>query len=145
MRCRSCGAVNRIPADRLNSGPKCGSCKTPLDVPRAPVEATEATFGAEALRWPGPVLVEFWSPRCGVCRSLAPEIAALARRRPGRPKIVTVNTEQSPSLAQRFAIQAVPTFILYRSGMRINELKGGLPGPQLEQWIEASLRSQGPR
>jgi thioredoxin-like negative regulator of GroEL len=55
---------------------------------------------------------------------------------------VTVNADQELALAGTFNVSAVPTFMLYRNGVKINELKGGLPGHQLEQWIDASLGSE---
>jgi thioredoxin 2 len=62
LRCGNCGAVNRVPADKLNSNPKCGKCKNYLTFPKAPVNVTAGNFDREVLGWPGAVLVEFWAP-----------------------------------------------------------------------------------
>lgn len=143
LRCPACKTVNKVPAQRLTENPKCGKCKAALEYLKVPVEGTASNFAQEVLRWPGAALVEFWSARCGVCRSMAPLISELARERAGRLKIVTINTEHEWSLANQFNIHAVPAFILYRNGAKINELNGGLPKAQLEAWVESSLRADG--
>jgi thioredoxin 2 len=140
LRCPACKTVNKVPAHKLNEMPRCGKCKVLLEFPRKPVEGTAANFAQEVLRWPGATLVEFWSPGCGVCRSVAPIIGELARQRAGHLKIVTINTEHEWSLSTQFNIRAVPAFMLYKNGVKINEINGGLPKAQLEAWVDSSLR-----
>ena len=139
LRCGVCGAVNRVPEDRIPDGPKCGKCRKPLEYLQAPVEVTSADFDREALQWPGSVLIEFWSPRCGHCISVAPLLEEMARERAGRLKIVKVNVESEPSLGARFLIRATPAFLLYRKGIRVADTAGALPKVQLEAWIDSSL------
>jgi thioredoxin 2 len=62
VRCSACGVINRLPADKVAEHPRCGKCKALLEIPRSPVEVTEATFEKHILSWPGVVLVMFWSP-----------------------------------------------------------------------------------
>lgn len=138
LRCPSCGAVNRVPAARLAEHPKCGKCRAPLSFPKAPVNVTDATFPREVLQWPGAVLVQFWSSRCGVCRSMAPAVQEVARTRAGRLKVALVNVDTEQSLARRFGIQGVPAFLLYRNGVKVNEITGGMQEHQLESWIDTS-------
>ena len=90
--------------------PKCGKCKTPLDVPRRPIDVTVADFDQEVLAWPGLVLLEFWTPWCGHCRMMAPVLDELAGERAGLLKVVKVNVDNEPSLGARFGIQATPNF-----------------------------------
>ncbi len=138
LRCGHCGALNSLPAEKIQMHPKCGKCKSILALPDKPIEATMANFENEVVRWPGPVLVEFWSGTCGVCSSLMPSIYDLARQRAGKLKIVLVNVEREFLLAQRFNVLSLPTFIIYRGGKLINRLDGGLARAKLEEWIDAS-------
>jgi thioredoxin 2 len=139
LRCKNCRAINRVPTDKLTSNPRCGKCKTLLEIPRTPIEVTVSNFDDEVLMWPGVVLVEFWSPRCSHCLSIAPIMEELAFRKAGLLKVVKVNVENEPSLAMRFNIRATPTMILYRNRDKLSEVAGALSKSQLEAWIDSSL------
>jgi len=139
LRCRHCSAVNRVPANRITERPKCGKCKAFLEFPGTPVEVTAGNFEQEVLMWPGTVLAEFWSPRCGVCNSVRPYIKALALRMRGILKIAMINIDREQRLASGFNIKGTPKFVLYRNGLKLKELDGALPEPAMEQWINQSL------
>lgn len=139
LRCSSCRALNRVPANRLMEGPKCGKCKNTLSFPVRPVDATEQTFGKEVFEWGGVVIVEFWSPRCGVCALIAPFLDRLAYLKAGLVKVVKVNIEENFSLANRFQIRSTPTLLVYRNSKLIDELYGALPEREMQAWIEAAI------
>jgi thioredoxin 2 len=65
IRCRSCGATNRVPLEKIAQGlqPVCGRCQTALPVDNKPVTVTDATFAAEVERSPLPVLLDMWARR----------------------------------------------------------------------------------
>jgi len=138
VRCSSCGTVNTFPVDKIRMHPMCGRCKELLSLPEAPVEVSAASFEDEVVRWPGAVLVEFWSQTCGICASLMPSIYDLAKARIGRLKVVLINVEREPFLARRFNVLSLPTFIIYKNGSMINRLDGALARARLEEWIDAS-------
>ncbi|MDA8433284.1 MAG: thioredoxin domain-containing protein [Nitrospiraceae bacterium] len=140
LRCAACRTVNRVPANRLTERPKCGKCKAYLDFPHSPVEGTTANFQSEAFDPPGYVLVFLWAPWCVHCRGMMPGIEEVARRKAGRMKVVTVNTEKETYLAQRFGVMSVPRLTLYRGGRQIDEVNGALSPSQLEDWTEHYLR-----
>ena len=139
VRCTPCSTINRLPADRLRRRPKCGKCKAFLELNKRPIAATVSSFDREVLLWPGIVLVEFWSSRCGHCIRIAPIIEALAQERAGLIKVVTVNIENESPLALRFQIRSTPIMMLYRKGVRLREIAGALPIEQLEAWIDSSV------
>jgi thioredoxin 2 len=139
LRCGKCGAINRFPGSRLWEHPKCGKCKSYMELQKTPVDATSGNFDSEALSWPGAVLVEFWSPRCGHCLRISPVIDEIAREKAGILKVVKVNVDNEPALGARFGIRGTPMFILYRRGNKISDIPGALPADQLKAWINASL------
>lgn len=138
IRCSHCGSVNRLPAEKLRMSPKCGKCKTPLVFPDSPVEVSAADFQNEVIRWPGVVLVEFWSRTCGICASLMPSVYDIAKQRAGRLKVVLIKVEKETFLSSQFKVLSLPTFIIYRNGAMVNRLNGGLARSKLEEWIDAS-------
>ncbi len=89
------------------------------------IEATESTFEAEVLKAPQPVVVDFWAQWCGPCKMLAPVLEEIATEQAGRAKVVKVNLDENPSLAERYRVQAIPT-LLYFSGGEVREMTVGL-------------------
>ena len=141
LRCNTCGALNKLPADRLQSNPKCGKCKNAIEIPKSPINLTTADFDREAVAWPGAVLVEFWNPWCGYCRIMAPIVENLADEKAGILKVVKVNLDNEPYLGARFGINATPTFYFYRNGNRIGDISGAVPKEQFEAWINSLLQA----
>src|ERR1044071_4781638 len=81
IRCPSCGATNRVPRARLQSGdqPICGRCKTPLAATTQPVTVTDENFAHEVEASGLPVLLDLWAAWCGPCRMIAPVIEQIGR------------------------------------------------------------------
>ena len=139
IRCRSCGALNRVRVQRIMERPHCGKCKNILEFPTRPVDASEENFGKEVFQWAGVVIVEFWSVRCGACALIQPFLENLAYRKAGLVKVVKVNIERELSLANRFQVRSTPTLLVYRNGKMIDELYGALPEHEMQAWIEAAI------
>ena len=73
-------------------------------------QVSEADFEREVLMSEQPVLVEFGAEWCGPCKTVAPELKALAQELQGKAKVVTVDIDRSPMLARQLGVQSVPTF-----------------------------------
>jgi thioredoxin 1 len=84
--------------------------------PHAIDRVDDDTFDQEVLRARLPVLVDFVARWCGPCRVMAPIVERLAAENAGRFKVVTVDTDESPGIARRYGVRAVPTVLVFHDG-----------------------------
>ena len=87
-------------------------------------EVSDATFQTEVLESTQPVLVDFWAPWCGPCRALSPVVEQLANENSAAVKVVKVNVDDNPKVAQTYRIQGIPTLLFFKGGQRAGELVG---------------------
>jgi thioredoxin 2 len=135
VRCRSCGAKNRVKLDLLASFPSCGRCKSRLSVPDRALNVSEGEFLEEVLRETIPTAVDFWAPWCGPCKMVSPVLDDIAVKHPGKIKVVKVNSDENPGLSQRFGIQGIPTIILFRDGREVDRLVGAAPRDNIFRFL----------
>jgi thioredoxin 2 len=135
VRCRSCGAKNRVKLDLLASLPSCGRCKSRLSVPDRALNVSEGEFLEEVLRETIPTAVDFWAPWCGPCKMVSPVLEDIADKHPGKIKVVKVNSDENPGLSQRFGIQGIPTIILFRDGKEVDRLVGAAPRDNIVRFL----------
>ncbi len=109
--------------------------QTPTTVP-----VTEATFDQEVLKAPMPVLVDFWATWCGPCLMVAPVLEELAKEWNGAVKVVKVDVDANPDLAQRFDIHSIPSMLLFDQGRVTDQFVGAMPKANIKARIEAAAR-----
>jgi thioredoxin 1 len=96
---------------------------------------TESSFEQEVLQSDKPVIVDFWAEWCGPCHAVSPVLDKIAEERESELKLVKVNIDEEPSLAQKYGIVSIPTIILFRGG----EPSAAAIGAQPKTAIEKSL------
>ena len=77
---------------------------------------TEATFENEVKKADKPVLVDFWAEWCGPCRTVAPILEELSREFDGQLKVVKLDVESNPRIAQAYNIRGIPALLLFKNG-----------------------------
>lgn len=102
-------------------------------------EVSERDFVNEVMRSKLPVLVEFGAEWCGPCKTVAPELKALAAELEGSAKIVTVDIDRSPVLARELGVQSVPTFVVFDKGRPVGAQPGAMKKAQLRALLEPYL------
>jgi thioredoxin 2 len=145
FRCAGCGGLNRLDESRTGDGPKCGKCKSRLDVGGEPQSVDGLALEGTIAGSPVPVLVDYWARWCGPCRMATPIVADLGRRRAGRMLTLKVDTDHSPAAASARRIEALPTFVLYHRGREVARRSGVVPRAELEAWIDSELGGASPR
>jgi thioredoxin 2 len=133
--CPHCGAINRVPAERLAEAPSCGRCKQPI-APAYPVALTDASLARYLAKTEAPVLVDFWAPWCGPCQSMAPHFEAAAEQRPD-VRFVKVDSDANPVASRHFGIRSIPTLILFQGGAERARLSGAVSSGDLLRWLQA--------
>ncbi|TCO81504.1 thioredoxin [Plasticicumulans lactativorans] len=137
LTCPHCQTRNRLDPARLGARPHCGGCKRPL-LEGAPLALDAAAGGELIAHAPLPLVVDFWAPWCGPCRSFAPTFAAAAQAHAGRLVFAKVDTEAETALAATHAIRSIPTLALFRGGAERARVSGALPAREFERWLLAN-------
>jgi thioredoxin 1 len=91
---------------------------------------SQDSFEAEVLKAPGKILVDFWAEWCGPCRAIGPVLEELADDYPA-VRIVKLNVDESPAVAQTYGVMSIPTVLAFESGEVKSRIVGALPKPKL--------------
>jgi thioredoxin 2 len=132
--CPSCGKRNRVPV-AASGKPTCAHCHAALPWL---VNAGDDDFGA-AIDTSHLVIVDLWAEWCGPCRMVAPVVERLALDFAGRLKVVKVDVDRSPAVAQRYRATSIPMLLFMRHGELRDTIVGAQPEHVLRQRVEQLL------
>ncbi|QCP48411.1 thioredoxin [Trinickia violacea] len=102
------------------------------------MDTTLATFEKDVIEASlmQPVLVDFWAPWCGPCKSLGPMLEKLEQEHAGKWKLVKVNVDENQQLAAHFQVRSIPHVIAFAEGQAVDQFIGVLPEGQLREFID---------
>lgn len=98
-------------------------------------EVTDSTFEAEVLKSEIPVLVDFWAPWCGPCKSMLPVIEEVAKDYEGKVKVVKVNVDENTETPQQYSVMSIPSFFAFKGG----EVVANFVGVKTKEFIAEEL------
>ena len=94
---------------------------------------TTSEFEAEVLGSEQPVIVDFWAEWCGPCHMVSPILDQIAEERSGELRVVKVNIDEEPELAQRYGVMSIPAMVLFKNGQPAAAAIGAQPKRALER------------
>jgi putative thioredoxin len=105
------------------------------------MDTTLATFEQDVITAStlAPVLVDFWAPWCGPCKSLGPMLEKLEAEAGGKWKLVKVNVDENQELAAHFQVRSIPHVVAFADGRPVDQFIGVLPEGQLREFIDRLL------
>ena len=100
---------------------------------------SDASFQADVLNAPAPVLVDFWAEWCGPCKMIAPILDDVASTYSGKLQVAKVNVDENTEVPAKFGIRGIPTLMLFKDGQLAATKVGALSKAQLTAFIDQQL------
>jgi thioredoxin 2 len=134
--CPGCHATVRIPSARWADGPRCPRCAATV-LGGEPAELDEGEFERHLAHNDVPLVVDFWAPWCGPCRTMAPQFAAAAHGTAAPVQFAKMNVDENPTLANRLGVRSIPTTVLFSGGREVARQAGARAARDIVAWVDA--------
>ncbi len=102
-------------------------------------EVTDSEFDREVLKSKTPVLVDFWAPWCGPCKTMLPVMEELGKEYEGKVKIVKVNVDENSETPGKYNVLSIPTFIVFKDGEAVATFVGAKSKEDMKKEIDTAI------
>ena len=86
-----------------------------------------------------PVLVDFWAPWCAPCKQLKPMLEKLVADQNGKVKLVKINTQEQPGIAEQLRVMSIPMVFAFKDGKPVDAFKGAMPQSAVQEFIDKQI------
>jgi len=116
------------------------------DAPSPVKDGTDQGFMADVIEESRnqPVIVDFWAPWCGPCKTLAPALEKAVRAAKGKVKLVKINIDEQPAIAGQLRVQSIPAVFAFEKGRPVDGFTGALPESQIKMFVERLAKGAPP-
>lgn len=135
--CPNCGSLNRIINEKLNENPSCGKCKRDVFTGK-PIEMTGEQLLRTIEKTDQTLVVDFWAPWCGPCKSFGPTFSQAAAQLEPNAKLIKINTEVEQQIAGKFGIRSIPTLAIFKNGKEVARQAGAMDLNGFVNWVKSS-------
>jgi thioredoxin 2 len=136
--CPHCNSTNRVDTDKLEAELSCGSFHKPL-FDKHPSSLSSIGLQAQIAKSDVPVVVDFWAPWCGPCRSMAPEYKKACALIEPRARFTKVDTEAYQDVGAQHNIRSIPTVAIFKGGKEVSRISGARSASDLASWVQQNL------
>jgi putative thioredoxin len=109
-------------------------------------DSTDRAFKADVIdaSLEAPVLVDFWAPWCGPCRSLSPNIEKVVKEKAGKIRLVKINIDENPSIAGQLGVQSIPAVFAFAGGRPVDAFLGNIPESEVRKFADKVIAAAPP-
>ncbi len=136
--CSSCLKVNKIPKKDSYKKALCGECKNSL-LEKNILDVNEYNLDHILMNSDIPVIIDFWAPWCGPCKSFSPIFEESSKAFALKALFIKINTQEEQNIAQKYGIQSIPTLLIFKNAEEIKRISGLLDPTKLSILVQDHL------
>ena len=139
--CLKCSAINKISIDKIqDKSPICGTCNAPLSIKSLVTDVDLKGILKMIPKIDLPIVIDFWAPWCGPCKSFAPTFESASKIFGGKVVFLKINTQDFPQASSQFNIRGIPTLLVFNKGLEVGRESGAFPLEHLKNWLNQFIQ-----